>query len=200
VTSRSLSLGVTDSVTSHGLCHVTAGVCAVFAGAAAASLACDHHLAGLRVRVGALRSQQIEVIDPLRVHFSMHHLGEYEACQAELRALLAFDPVITRPSPKGATGIDGAQSVSDHMFVRPVETRPVKVLADRLEHWRHALTCKVNSVFGPNRPSTTCSSLVIGSPRGVRGSCGSFAASPSAPDALLTPSNGLTASEWLRPN
>ena len=185
-----------------------AGVCAVFAGAAAASLACDHHLAGLRVRVGALRSQQIEAIDPLRVHFSMHALGEYEACQAELRALLAFDPVSTRPSPKGATGFDGAQSVSDHMFVRPVETRPVKVLADRLEHWCQALTCDVNSVFCPkyvlprlvSGPSTTCFSLVIGSPRGVRGSCGSFAASPSAQDALLTPSNGLTASEWLPPS
>jgi hypothetical protein len=26
------------------------------------------------------------------------------------------------------------QAVSDHMFIRPVETRPVKVLDDRLEH------------------------------------------------------------------
>jgi hypothetical protein len=35
------------------------------------------------------------------------------------------------------------------MFIRPVETRPVKVLDDRLEHCRQALTCDVNSVFGP---------------------------------------------------
>jgi hypothetical protein len=73
-----------------------AGVCAVFAGAAAASVASDYHLAGLRARVDGLRSPQIHVIDPLRVHFSLHDLGEYEACQAELRALLAFDPVIER--------------------------------------------------------------------------------------------------------
>ena len=53
-----------------------------------------------------LRSPQIHAIDPLRVHFSLHDLGEYEACQAELRALLAFEPVIARPLPKGAAGAD----------------------------------------------------------------------------------------------
>jgi hypothetical protein len=82
-----------------------AGVCAVFAGAPVASVASDSHLAGLRARVDGLYSPQIDAIDPLRMHFSMHDLGEYEACQTELRALLAFDPVITRPSltkPKGA--------------------------------------------------------------------------------------------------
>jgi hypothetical protein len=70
-----------------------AGVCAVVAGAAVAQLACDHHLAGLRARVDALRSPQLDAIDPLRVHFSLHDLGEYEACQAELRALLALAPL-----------------------------------------------------------------------------------------------------------
>jgi hypothetical protein len=126
-----------------------AGVCTVFAGAAAASVASDYHLSGLRARVDGLRSPQIHAIDPPRVHFSLHDLGEYEACQADLRALLAFEPVIARPSAKGATCADGVQAVSDHMFIRPVETRPVKVLDDRLEHWRQALTCDVNSVFGP---------------------------------------------------
>ena len=126
-----------------------AGVCSVFAVAAAASIASDHHLTGLRARVDGLRSPQIHAIDPLRVHFSLHDLGEYEACQAELRALLAFEPVIARPMPKGAACADGLQAVSDHMFIRPVETRPVKVLDDRLDHWRQALTCDVNSVFGP---------------------------------------------------
>ena len=126
-----------------------AGVCSVFAVAAAASIASDHHLTGLRARVDGLRSPQIHAIDPLRVHFSLHDLGEYEACQAELRALLAFEPVIARPMPKGAACVDGLQAVSDHMFIRPVETRPVKVLDDRLDHWRQALTCDVNSVFSP---------------------------------------------------
>ena len=128
---------------------LVAGVCSVFAVAAAASIVSDHRLAGLRARVDGLRSPQIHAIDPLRVHFSLHDLGEYEACQAELRALLAFEPVIARPLPKGAACADGLQAVSDHMFIRPVETRPVKVLDDRLEHWRQALTCDVNSVFGP---------------------------------------------------
>jgi len=78
----------------HFTCFfVMAGVCAVFAWAAAASLACEHHLAGLRARVGASCSQQLDAIDPLRVHFSQHDLGEYEACQAELRAFLAFNSV-----------------------------------------------------------------------------------------------------------
>jgi hypothetical protein len=107
-----------------------AGVCSVFAVAATASVASDHHLTGLRARVDGLRRPQIHSIDPLRVHFSLHDLGEYEACQAELLALLAFEPVIARPLPKGAACDDGLQAVSDHMFIRPVETRPVKVLDD----------------------------------------------------------------------
>lgn len=187
---------------------LSAGICAVLAGAAAASFACDHRLASLRVRVSALRSQQLDGIDPLRVHFSLADLGEYETCQAELRALLAFDPVITRPPPKGTTSIDGAQSVSDHMFVRPVETRPVQVLADRLEHWRQALTCDVHSLFGPKyvlppaciRAIDYMLKLGDSCPRGVRSSCVSFVASQSAPDASLTPSNGLADSEWLLPS
>ena len=40
--------------------------------------------------MGALCSQQLDAIAPL--FFSLHDLGEYEACQAELPALLAFDP------------------------------------------------------------------------------------------------------------
>ena len=68
-----------------------AGVCSVFAVAAAASIASDHHLTGLRARVDGLRSPQIHAIDPLRVHFSLHDLGEYEACQTELRAILALE-------------------------------------------------------------------------------------------------------------
>ncbi len=54
-----------------------AGVCSVFAVAAAASVASDHHLTGLRARVDGLRSPQIHAIDPLRVHFSLHDLSEY---------------------------------------------------------------------------------------------------------------------------
>jgi hypothetical protein len=111
-----------------------AGVCTVFAGSDAATVASNYHLTGLRARVDGLRRPQIHGIDPLSVHFSLHDLGEYEVCQAEFRALLAFDPVIARPSAKGATGADGVQVVSDHMFIRTVETRPVKVLDDRLEH------------------------------------------------------------------
>ena len=72
-----------------------------------------------------LRSPQIHAIDPLRVHFSRHGLGEYEACQAELLALLALNPS-SRGVDQGATGADGVQAVSDHLFMRPVETRPVK--------------------------------------------------------------------------
>ncbi len=74
-----------------------AGVCSVFAVAAAASIVKDHRLTGLRTRVDGLRSPQIHAIDPLRLHFSLHDLGEYEACQAELWA-----PVIAWPLPKGA--------------------------------------------------------------------------------------------------
>ena len=40
--------------------------------------------------MGAPCSQQLDAIAPL--FFSLHDLGEYEACQAELPALLAFDP------------------------------------------------------------------------------------------------------------
>ena len=69
-----------------------AGVCTVLAGAAAASVASDYHLSGLRARVHGLRRPQIHAIAPLRVHFSLHGLGEYEACQAELLALLALNP------------------------------------------------------------------------------------------------------------
>jgi hypothetical protein len=47
---------------------------------------------GPRARVGALCSQQLDAIDPLRVHFSLHDLGEYEACQAELPTLMASTP------------------------------------------------------------------------------------------------------------
>ena len=68
---------------------------------------------------------EIHVIDPLRVHFSLHGLGEYDACQAELLALLALNPS-SRGVGQGATGADGVQAVSDHLFIRPVETRPVQ--------------------------------------------------------------------------
>ena len=62
------------------------GVCSVFAGAAVASLACDHHLAGLRVRVDALRRPQIDAIDPLRVHFSLHDRASWELTKADISA------------------------------------------------------------------------------------------------------------------
>ena len=101
-----------------------AGVCSVFAVAAAASIASDHHLTGLRARVDGLRSPQIHAIDPLRVHFSLHDLGEYEACQAELQALLAFEPVIARPLPKGAACADGLQAVSDPCSYGPSKPGP----------------------------------------------------------------------------
>ena len=82
-------------------------------------------VSGLRARVHGLHSPQIHAIDPLRVHFSRHGLGEYEACQAELLALLALNPS-SRGVGQGATGADGVQAVSDHLFIRPVETRPVE--------------------------------------------------------------------------
>jgi len=69
------------------------GVCSVFAGAAVASLACDHHLAGLRVRVDALRRPQIDAIDPLRVHFSLHDRASWELTKADISAGFCGKPM-----------------------------------------------------------------------------------------------------------
>ena len=84
-------------------------------------------IAGVWSASSSARPSQPEIheIDSLRVHFSLPGLGEYDACQAELLALLALNPS-SRGVGQGATGADGVQAVSDHLFMRPVETRPVK--------------------------------------------------------------------------
>ena len=124
------------------------GLGAAFGAAAAASVASEVGANRLRDRVAGLCSPQIREIDPDGQHFSLHDLGEYEACQTDLRALLAFEPVQSRPPAAPARGQAGERVVNDSKFVQPVAARPVKVLDDRLEHWKQALTCTVGSV-GP---------------------------------------------------
>ena len=83
------------------------GLGAAFGAAAAASVASEVGANRLRDRVAGLCSPQIREIDPDGQHFSLHDLGEYEACQTDLRALLAFEPVQSRPPAAPARGQAG---------------------------------------------------------------------------------------------
>lgn len=127
------------------------GLGAVAAAAAAVHIAGDVRADRLRARVATLDSPQLRCIDPEGRHFSVAELGEYQQCQVQLRALLAFDPVIHRPAPAPARHADesGRRVVNDNKFVQPVASRPVQVLDDRLKHWRAALTCEA----GPAAPA-----------------------------------------------
>ena len=98
-------------------------------------LACDHHLAGLRARVGAPCSQQLDALAPL--FFSLHDLGEYEACQAELPALLAFDP---GPRPRTSCSLAVVRRPRDQVVdsgacvYDPVLPDPLRVSARSCGH------------------------------------------------------------------
>jgi hypothetical protein len=93
------------------------GVGVVIGAVVASSLVGEDQLHLLWLRVAALHSRQIDEVDLLSVHFSLHNLGKYESCQSELRALLPFYPVCSRPSPKHTPGTNGTEAVTDHMFV-----------------------------------------------------------------------------------
>ena len=78
--------------------------------------------------MGALCSQQLDAIAPL--FFSLHDLGEYEACQAELPALLAFDPVQELLAPWRSSGDPRDQVVDSGACVYdPVLPDPLRVSA-----------------------------------------------------------------------
>ena len=89
-----------------------------------------------------MRREARLAVDPEGRIFSLHDLGEYEACLSMLKSILAFEPVISRPAPKAPLNGDGQRVVNPSKFVMPVESRAVQVLDDRLEHWRQALTCQ----------------------------------------------------------
>ena len=132
--------GVVSDPPAHGLGLCTA---ASIGGIAAAAAVQEARAACLRDRVRALCSPQIRSVDPEGRIFSLYNLGEYEACLSVLKSILAFEPVISRPVPKVPLNSDGQRVVNPSKFVMPVESRPVQVLDDRLEHWRQALTCQV---------------------------------------------------------
>jgi hypothetical protein len=131
--------GVVHDPPAHG---IGLGIAASVGGAAVVAAAQEARAACLRDRVQALCSPQIRSVDPEGRIFSLHDLGEYESCLSALKSLLAFEPVISRPAPKAPLNGDGQRVVNPGKFVMPVESRPVQVLDDRLEHWRQALTCQ----------------------------------------------------------
>jgi len=87
---------------------------------------------------------------------SNEFLREYSDLLAQLRALLAFEPVFERPPPKQASTLPKATS----RFVRPVGDRLVQVVDNREDHFFAALTVRVPFFSSPYELPQACKEAI----------------------------------------